>query len=84
MSKGKTALRRQATVRPGHAGISIVCQCTRLGVSRSSLHCKPKDESATNLAPMREGDRLFLEDPFFGVRKRHDYPRGPGYMVGKG
>lgn len=75
--------RRQSMVRVDHAKLSIVRQCTLLGISRSGLYYTPKGVSAFTLLLMREIDRAFTEWPFLGVRQMRDYLRLLGYGVGR-
>jgi putative transposase len=52
-----------------HPELSIVRQCTLLGLSRSTRYYRPVGESAENLALMRRIDELYLRFPFYGSRK---------------
>ncbi len=56
-------------VRRDVPGLSLSRQCEVLSISRSSLYCKPKGESAETLALMRRLDELFLRYPFHGSRQ---------------
>ena len=53
-----------------HPALPVVRQCALLGVSRSSLYYRPKDDSPEDLALMMEIDRQYLETPFHGSRGR--------------
>jgi putative transposase len=56
-------------IEPEHPELSIVRQCTLLGLSRSTRYYRPVGESAENLALMRRIDELYLRFPFYGSRK---------------
>ncbi len=56
-------------VRRDVPGLSLSRQCEVLSISRSSLSCKPKGESAETLALTRRLDELFLRYPFHGSRQ---------------
>ena len=60
---------RRELVDRQHRSLSIVRQCALLGVSRSSLHYRPKETSRQDLSLMRELDRQYLETPFYGSRR---------------
>ena len=61
--------RRRQVVDREHPSLSLVRQCTLLGVSRSSLYYRPNAASAEDLSLMGESDRQYLETPFFGSRR---------------
>ncbi len=67
-----TTERRQKVVR-SHPGLSLVKQCNLLGIYRSGLYYKPKNESPLNLTLMRKIDAYFLEHPYYGVERMTDY-----------
>ncbi|NKI26564.1 IS3 family transposase [Arenibacter sp. 6A1] len=67
-----TTERRQKVVR-SHPGLSLVEQCDLLGIHRSGLYYKPKNESPLNLTLMRKIDACFLEHPYYGVERMTDY-----------
>ena len=52
-----------------HPSLSLVRQCALLGVSRSSLHYRPRTASAEDLSLVGEIDRQYLEPPFFGSKR---------------
>ena len=63
--------------------LSLSRQCVLLGVSRSSLYCRPKGESAENLALMRRMDELHMDYPFYGSRQMMRHLRRDGVTAGR-
>jgi len=63
--------------------VSINRQCQLLGVSKSSINYKPKQESPKNEYLMRLMDKQYLRTPFYGVRRMHQYLKSlpAGYGV---
>ena len=57
---------RRKMVDREHPALPIVRQCALLGVSRSSLYYRPKDDSPEDLALMREIPAI-PGDPFLRV-----------------
>ena len=49
--------------------LSLSPRCRLLSIGRSSLHYKPKGESAETLALMRQIDQPYLKHPFYGARQ---------------
>ena len=70
-------------VQSDHKKLSVVRQCSLLGIARSGLYYTPKGESALTLSLMQEIDRAFTEWPFLGVRQMRNYLVLLGYGVGK-
>lgn len=68
----RTTEKRQKVVK-AHPSLSLEKQCNLLGIHRSGLYYKPKQESALNLKIMNEIDRYFLEHPYYGVERMTDY-----------
>ena len=64
----RLAKRRKMTDRE-HPSLSIVRQCTMLGVRRSGLYYRPRGASEVDLALMQAMDRQYLETPFYGSRR---------------
>ncbi len=60
---------RREMVDREHPKLSIVRQCSLLGVSRSSLYYRPRAASGEDLSLMGEIDRQYLETPFYGARR---------------
>jgi len=52
-----------------HSSLSVVRQCSLLGISRSGLYYRPKGISEEDLALMKLIDRQYLVTPFYGSRK---------------
>ena len=61
--------RRREMVDREHPKLSIVRQCSLLGVTRSSIYYHPRMTSAEDLFLMGEIDRQYLETPFYGSRR---------------
>jgi putative transposase len=79
MSRGE----RKAMIRRDHPDLSLSRQCRLLSLSRSSLYCAAKGESASSLALMRRIDELFLKYPFYGSRQMARQLRREGVCVGR-
>lgn len=75
--------RRLKLVDPDHSRLSIVKQCTLLGVSRSCYYFQGKGESDENLRLMRVIDETFLEYPWYGSRKMTLHLQRIGYRVNR-
>jgi putative transposase len=56
-------------IEPGHQELSIVKQCSLLGLNRSSFYYAPVRESDENLQILRCLDEQYLKTPFWGARK---------------
>lgn len=56
-------------MQPDHEELSIRKQCALLGVTRSSLYYKPEEVDAEDLTLMRDIDRLYMDQPFYGSRR---------------
>ena len=61
--------RRREMVNRGHPSLSIVRQCTLLGLSRSGVYYRGKGTSPEGLSLMGEIDRQYLETSFYGSRR---------------
>lgn len=66
-----------------HSELSIVRQCSLLGLRRSTYYYRPKGESEFNLPVMRLIDEPFLEAPVFGSRQMRRHLRNEGVLVGR-
>jgi putative transposase len=66
-----------------HPELSLVRQCSLLGVSRSSLYYQPAPASAEDLELMALLDRQYLKTPFYGSRKMTAWLRTQGYQVNR-
>ena len=70
-------------IDPSHIWLSIVKQCSLMGVSRSSFYYQGKGESRFNLKLMRLIDEQWLKTPFFGSRRMAKHLRGEGYNASR-
>ena len=67
-------------VDPNDPELSVLQQCILLGLARSSFYYKPVGESEYNREIMRTIDEIYLECPFYGVKRmaaelrRREYP----------
>lgn len=68
-------------VDPSDPKLSILQQCILLGLARSSFYYKPVGESEYNLEIMRTIDEIYLECPFYGVKRMVAELRRRGYPV---
>jgi putative transposase len=75
--------RRRQLIDPDRPGLSIVCQCELLSVSRSTFYRDPVPETALNLTLMRLVDEQFLETPWYGSRQMMRHLRRQGHSVGR-
>jgi putative transposase len=66
-----------------HPELSLVRQCSLLGISRSSLYYQPATVSAGDLELMALLDRQYLKTPFYGSRKMTAWLRTQGYQVNR-
>ena len=66
-----------------HQRLSVVCQCQLLGLKRSSLYYRKKEESPLNKKLIREIDEQYLATPWYGSRQMARYLRRQGYKVGR-
>lgn len=63
--------------------ISIVRQCELLNIHRSGLYYQPVQESEENLCIMRMMDELYLDVPFYGIRRVRDHFQKRGFTIAK-
>lgn len=68
-------------VDPSNEDLSVLQQCILLGLARSSFYYKPVGESEYNLGIMRTIDEIYLECPFYGVKRMDAELRRLGYPV---
>lgn len=66
-----------------HPELSLVRQCSLLGISRSSLYYQPVPASAEDLELMALMDRQYLKTPFYGSRKMTAWLQTQGYQVNR-
>ena len=67
----------------GHPSLSIVWQCTLLGLSRSGVYYRGKGTSPEGLSLMGEIDRQYLETPFYGSRRMKVWLERQGKQVSR-
>ena len=75
--------RRREMVNRGHPSLSIVRQCTLLGLSRSGVYYRGKGTSPEGLSLMGEIDRQYLETPFYGSRRMKVWLERQGKQVSR-
>ena len=75
--------RRREMVDREHPKLSIVRQCSLLGVSRSNIYYRPRMTSAEDLFLMGEIDRQYLETPFYGSRRMKAWLERRGVRVNR-
>ena len=74
---------RLAMVDREHPKLSVVKQCSLLGISRSSVYYQPAPASEEDLALMALMDRQYLKTPFYGSRRMRAWLRTQGYEVNR-
>jgi putative transposase len=74
---------RLAMIDREHPKLSLVRQCSLLGVSRSSLYYQPAPAAVEDLELMALLDRQYLKTPFYGSRKITAWLRAQGYQVNR-
>jgi putative transposase len=65
------------------AELSIIRQCTLLGIARSSFYYRPRPESAAELDLLKQLDRIFTEHPVYGSRRLQVALLREGVWVGR-
>ena len=68
-------------IDPGQADLSVVRQCHLLGLSRSSFYYRPQAVPPLDLPLMHAIDRLYMQYPFYGVRRIRQALRQQGWAV---
>ena len=68
-----SAIEKRQKVAKAHRRLSLVKQCSILGISRSSIYYKPLGESSLNLQLMKRIDTQFLKHPYMGVARMTSY-----------
>ena len=61
----------------------MVCQCTLLSISRSSVYYQPVKTSPENFRLMKLLDQQYLDRPFYGSRRMTVWLRNQGYRVNR-
>jgi putative transposase len=74
---------RRARVNRDHTELSVVKQCSLLGVSRSSVYYQPTPISPEDLELMGLLDRQYLKTPFYGSRRMRVWLRTQGYLANR-
>ncbi len=74
---------RQAMIDRNHQHLSLVRQCTLLGVSRASVYYRPAPTREEDLELMALMDRQYLKTPFYGSRRMKAWLLGEGYLVSR-
>lgn len=72
---------RRGWIHPDSQPLSILQQCTLVGLARSTYYYEPTSESAETLALMRLLDGLYLQRPFYGVPRMTDWLQTLGHRV---
>ena len=81
--RARSRSQRLAMMDREHPELSLVRQCSLLGVSGSSLYYQPVPDSAEDLELMALMDRQYLKTPFYGSRKMTAWLRSQGYQVNR-
>jgi len=66
-----------------HPSLSVVRQCTLLGISRSGLYYQPVGVSQEDLTLMKLIDCQYLATPFYGARRMSAWLKKQGYKVNR-
>lgn len=75
---------RKAIVDENHPDLSIVRQCTLLGLNRSSYYRKPLRKRKENTVILMSAiDEIYTTHPFFGARRIRDELRERGYCTSR-
>ena len=78
----KPVSERRIMVDKGHTKLSVSKQCCLLDVNRSGLYYKSCSASKLNLTLMRLIDEHYLEHPYKGARRMHQWlSKDRGYQV---
>jgi putative transposase len=72
---------KRALIDPGHAQVSIVRQCDRLDLARSSYYYQGARESEENLQLMRLLDEQYTRTPFYGIGRMTAWLHTQGSVV---
>lgn len=69
-------------ISKGHTKLSLVKQCSLMGIHRSGIYYKPRAESLLNLELMRLMDEHYLDHPFKGAPQMHTWlTKDKGYAI---
>ena len=75
--------RRRGMINRRHPALSTVRQCNLLGISRSSVYCRPRGPSKQDLALMKQIDQQYLSTPFYGSRRMKVWLGRQGHSVNR-
>ena len=75
--------RRRQMVDREHPKLSVVRQCSLLGISRSSVYFRPRDVDEYELKLMSLIDRQYLVRPYYGSRRMAIWLRTQGHHVNR-
>lgn len=64
-------------------GLSIEKRCALLGIHRSGIYYKSREQNPEDLLLMAEIDRLYLETPFYGSRRMTAFLQRQGWNVNR-
>ena len=79
MSRSKRLVR----VNRDHTELSVVKQCSLLGISRSSVYYQSTSISPEDLELMGLLDRQYLKTPYYGSRRMRVWLRTQGYLTNR-
>jgi putative transposase len=65
------------------AGLSVIRQCTLLGIARSSFYHRPRSDRAEELELLDRLDRIFTHHPVYGSRRLQVALLREGIPVGR-
>jgi putative transposase len=74
---------RLAMIDREHPQLSLVRQCSLLGISRSSLYYQPVPAGEEDLELMALLDRQYLKTPFYGSRRMTAWLKKQGHQVNR-
>jgi len=75
---------KRAWVDRHNPHLSLAAQCRLLGIHRSGLYYEPREESALNLALMRQMDAHYLDHPYKGAYRMYIWlNKDQGYKVSR-
>ena len=72
--------RRRQMVDREHPKLSVVRQCSLLGISRSSVYSRPREADEYELELMSLIDRQYLVTPFYGSRRMAVWLKAQGML----
>ena len=75
--------RRRQMVDREHPKLSVVRQCSLLGISRSSVYSGPREADEYELELMSLIDRQYLVTPFYGSRRMAVWLKTQGHAVNR-